>query len=95
MPKKYISCMVFHPGKKKQVEVDIEIEVKEEISLGDNQNLACGRLINPICNEFITAGLEVTFPEDVLLYDQYQQSDYVGSMDEIIHRILNESGGDF
>ncbi len=95
MTKKYVSCMVFHPYEKKQVEVDIEVEVKEEITQEDNLNLVYNYVVNPVINEFIMAGLDATFPEDVLLYDQYQQPNYVGTVDEIIHRILDESGGDF
>ncbi len=94
MTKKYVSCMVFHPYEKKRVEVDIEVEAKEEITQEDNSSLIYGYVINPIINEFIMAGLDAIFPEDTLFYDQYQQSDYVGTVDEIIHRILDESGGD-
>ncbi len=95
MYKKYVSCMVFHPSEKKQVEVDIEVEVKEEIMQEDNLNLVFGYVVNPIINEFIMAGLDVVFPEDIFFYDRHQQPNYVGTVDEIIHRILEESGGDF
>jgi len=91
MPKKYVRCRVLHPGKKEFVSADIEIDVTEEVVRIDNPRLTFDATVAPVHNDLIAAGIDSTWPSKIKLYNTHRQSDYVGTVDEVIHRIVNES----
>lgn len=95
---KYIGIRIFHPGKKKFVTTSILVEVSELFLKHATPNSMFDVVVMPIYNELSSASIDAHFPgmrtvND--LTDKPAQSDYVGTIDEIIHQILNESGGDF
>jgi predicted transcriptional regulator len=92
MPKKYIRCQIFHPGKKEDIWVDIEVSVTEEEV--ENPNLSNNNRVVEIINETMIASLDLLSIDESTLYDTHNQPDYVGTIDEVILKILDESGGD-
>ena len=89
MTTKYLKCKVFHPGKEEFVTVDIE--VLHSVNEYNDQELVCEDIMIPITNEFLDNGFSVVWDdEEAKLYDNYSQPDYVGTVNEIMCRILSE-----
>jgi len=73
----------------KHIIVDIEIECAEDDSTTE---LNTSEVVTYVGNELLSVGLSFGWIEDVKLSDEYSQPDYVGTVDEIILRILSEVG---
>ena len=87
---KYLQCNVFHPGKVELVTVDIEVR---DSVYEDTENPLFEDVIISVINEFLANGLSVELDNGkTQLYNNYSQSDYVGTVEEIILRIHTEFG---
>lgn len=86
MVRRYVAFSVYHPGKERKIGVDIEVDADNDTNVFDD-------VIIPILNDFVEAGLDASYGE-IKLHDTYSHPDYVGNVSDIIHRILEESGGD-
>ncbi len=93
MEKKYAYFFVAHPGKTKQISVDIEVDFKENnsenVTYGENGSVLDDKII-PLLNSFTESGLKANYTSTGL-HNSCRQVEYIGGIDEVIHRILNES----
>lgn len=93
MLKKYAQVKVYHPGKGKFLSVDIAVEVEEKIFKEGTPHSIFDTIVMPIFSKLSAANLNAYYPNHLIfnLDDKCQQSNYVGTVEEIILRILEES----
>ncbi len=93
MEKGYVYFSVLHPGKAKQISVDIEVDSTEDMTenstYGKNGSVL-DEVIIPLMNNFTECGLSAKYISTGL-HNFHRQNDYLGNADEIIHKILGES----
>jgi len=89
MTTKYIMCSIFHPGKLEYIAVDVEVGCNENES-SEKEELV--KAITYISDIFFDNNLSLGLLEDVELSNEYSQSDYVGSAEDLALRILTEFG---
>lgn len=90
MLKEYAYLSVGHPGLNKNIQVDIEVEVEPNASLSCYNPAVFDSVIVPIINDFLSCGISAEH-DSVYLHEIPRQSEYVGTSEDVIHKIVNEA----
>ncbi len=91
LTKRYIQCRAHHIGRNEYIEIDIEISTSEEIVERNDKIVMSNIFFIPTSNQFSFFGIKIIFDTGTVLHEECRQYEYVGSVDEIIQRIISES----
>ncbi len=88
--KRYIRCNIWHYKKKKWIKIDIKVLVSEKIDKEPDPLKRHAAVTVAIDRKFKESGIPMTFEKGFILYNESQQSNYVGTLDDIICCIKEE-----
>lgn len=91
MTTKYLQCEVFHHSKGEFVPTDIKVDNTADTADRYPKISVYDDIAIPIENDFTANGILLRWPKEVTFSDEHRQIDYIGTVDEIIQRVINEN----
>ncbi len=88
---KYVRGSIFSPMAEKTVEMDIETQIAKQVIEENNGGVIHDTVFLSIFNKFRIADINIILHQNMILHDDHREINYIGTTDEIIQRILDES----